>query len=547
MAERVTHSGKLLGDLSKPSSVDPLLTGKERLEQRYGNYTYGSDPQYAQRQAEQLQGQGDTAQRRLGAYGEGAADTAGAIRDRQTPGTDFSAADATMGRQGDLYGSIKAYADQGPGPSGAQALLKQGTNEAMQNQLAMAASGRGMGGSASALRQAQGANAATAMNASNSAAQLAAQESAAHRQQQLAAYGLGGDVLQAQAGQQSQNAQFLTQAELQAAQQRDSASLGYQQLGLEGIQAGYGTQLAYEGEARANLDAEAQANQAYETNVSNLAIGELDARNSREQRAADEEARTTGALIGAGTSLAGAALMFSDEDAKTGIEPVSGTAAAYGENDTLKKIAADREERKKEREEAERAQKANNIMSILSSVKDGYMSSDARSKEKIRELKTENKALSSALSAYGEPKVDFAFGTNEEEDAGRRVDFDFGANEPARAGSFVRPNVKAPPVADLDRAYERSQYDIAIGDPYDLRPAKPYTYEYKDPKAPGAKPGKQTGPMAQDLEHLPGVVQQTPQGKMVDTQRLTAVNASALGEQQKRLDRLEARLEAYGY
>jgi hypothetical protein len=51
--------------------------------------------------------------------------------------------------------------------------------------------------------------------------------------------------------------------------------------------------------------------------------------------------------------------------------------------------------------------------------------------------------------------------------------------------------------------------------------------------------------MAQDLEKGPlgdSLVMETPQGKMVDTQRLTMVNSSALAEQQKQLDALKRAL-----
>jgi hypothetical protein len=69
-----------------------------------------------------------------------------------------------------------------------------------------------------------------------------------------------------------------------------------------------------------------------------------------------------------------------------------------------------------------------------------------------------------------------------------------------------------------------------------------YSYEYKQPAAPGAAPGTQVGPMAQDLEKvLPGAVQDTAQGKMVDTGRLSLANASATSELARRLAALEGK------
>jgi hypothetical protein len=48
--------------------------------------------------------------------------------------------------------------------------------------------------------------------------------------------------------------------------------------------------------------------------------------------------------------------------------------------------------------------------------------------------------------------------------------------------------------------------------------------------------------MAQDLEQLPGVVQQGRDGtKMVDTSRLALANTAAVSDQQRRMDELERR------
>ncbi len=100
------------------------------------------------------------------------------------------------------------------------------------------------------------------------------------------------------------------------------------------------------------------------------------------------------------------------------------------------------------------------------------------------------------------------------------------------------------PRVDVDAldAAQRSQ-----GGPVnDLRPAVGYTYQYKDPTMPGAKPGRVAGPMAQDLEHTiaADAVQDTPQGKMVNTPRLTMHNTSAIGEQQTEIEKLKAQLDA---
>jgi hypothetical protein len=105
------------------------------------------------------------------------------------------------------------------------------------------------------------------------------------------------------------------------------------------------------------------------------------------------------------------------------------------------------------------------------------------------------------------------------------VSHEFGLNEP-------------PP--RIDYAFGPNPGD----EPVDLRGAPSYQYEYKDPQRHGE--GTYVGPMAQDLEHLPGVVEQAPDGtKTVNTPRLTLAQTGAISEQQRRLDRLE-RMAALG-
>lgn len=86
---------------------------------------------------------------------------------------------------------------------------------------------------------------------------------------------------------------------------------------------------------------------------------------------------------------------------------------------------------------------------------------------------------------------------------------------------------------------ERAKTDIRPA-PVDLRGAGSYSYQY----APGAgDSGSHVGPMAQELESLPGVVQTGPDGlERVDTGRLSLANAAATGDTQRRVDRLEQML-----
>lgn len=81
--------------------------------------------------------------------------------------------------------------------------------------------------------------------------------------------------------------------------------------------------------------------------------------------------------------------------------------------------------------------------------------------------------------------------------------------------------------------------EISRADPY---PA--YSYDYKDPNAPGAEPGQQFGPMAQDLEKTPAgksVVSTGKDGKKrIDAGRLTLMNASETSKLRGEVDRLKA-------
>jgi hypothetical protein len=88
----------------------------------------------------------------------------------------------------------------------------------------------------------------------------------------------------------------------------------------------------------------------------------------------------------------------------------------------------------------------------------------------------------------------------------------------------------------------RSKKDIARSE-VDLRPAQGYEYEYIDPARHGQ--GRYSGPMAQDLlksRGVDGAVVRQADGKLgVNTDRLSLSTASGLGQEQRRVDDLEAR------
>lgn len=70
------------------------------------------------------------------------------------------------------------------------------------------------------------------------------------------------------------------------------------------------------------------------------------------------------------------------------------------------------------------------------------------------------------------------------------------------------------------------------------------TYEYKDPSQPGAGDGQHTSPMAQDLEKTPmgaSMVQDTPDGKVVDYGKGFGALMAGMAALNKRFDALEGK------
>lgn len=94
---------------------------------------------------------------------------------------------------------------------------------------------------------------------------------------------------------------------------------------------------------------------------------------------------------------------------------------------------------------------------------------------------------------------------------------------------------------DPDAVLERSQGAGAYRD------VSSNTYDYNDPSAEGAAPGRNSGPMADELRGLPGVVESGPDGMdRVNTGRLSLNNASATGELAREIETLRREVDALG-
>lgn len=124
----------------------------------------------------------------------------------------------------------------------------------------------------------------------------------------------------------------------------------------------------------------------------------------------------------------------------------------------------------------------------------------------------------------------------------------FGREEPTpddvqQVGQILRKKYGADTAAEFEgytNALIQRKHDTRPA-PTDFRPAAPAAYEYKDPERHGH--GTFVSPMADDMEHLPGVVERGPDGmKTVNAPRLTLSLAGAMSEQQRQQDADRARL-----
>lgn len=71
-----------------------------------------------------------------------------------------------------------------------------------------------------------------------------------------------------------------------------------------------------------------------------------------------------------------------------------------------------------------------------------------------------------------------------------------------------------------------------------------YSYQYKDPTTAGAAPGTHVGPMAQELESIPGVVSTGADGlKRVNAPRLSLATASQTAKHRRELDELHQKVQ----
>lgn len=328
-------AGNTIGNAkdSFASAANPAAsrgTPRQGAGPNVNNYMLGGDPNWL---AAFSNNAGNVASQAQGMAGQGGmiAQTAAQEANRGSPFTAYGqGVYDTQGRsmtggaqQYQLADQLRTIAGAPQGPSAAQAQLQQGTNEALNSQLALARSGSGFGEAGNAMAAAQGNAAGIQASNANNAAQLRANEDAQFRARQLQALGMSGEQLAAGrgadlalGGQQIGQSQFDTQSALAGQQQNDALRLGLLGQGLDAQQAGI------EGQSQANqlalqaAIAQQQGLGNYEGNVTDIYgmdIGaHTDARQQNQARSNDWVTGITGFVEGLGG--------LSDRRAKKNIE-----------------------------------------------------------------------------------------------------------------------------------------------------------------------------------------------------------------------------------
>ncbi|HEY6924405.1 MAG TPA: hypothetical protein VI653_13120, partial [Steroidobacteraceae bacterium] len=441
-----------------------------------------------------------------------------AIQFQKSGGQGYLTGADTAGRQAQLQalggiqqqtGALNQFANRAQGPSAAQAQLQAGTDMAARQQYGMARSQPGGGGAA--LRNAAFNAAGISGNAANAAATLRAQEEQSYRAQQLQALGAaqqGAGMSAGVAGQLRGADQGFAQA--QAGQSNyDANSLNQFNQGQQQMQFNVGANnLGAAGQARSQNDAVTLAtyglSQGYDASRNAVAGSNTQQNNNYEAAKAQ----------GAGLGIQSYNAQNQQNNAETGMAlgALSSGLGAVGQMSGGNKPAVTSDVR------AKTDIKPVSVLEALSGGK--YSPAATRAMYEQQSAPDVRGAIEDAHAANARS-------------AGPDTSLSEFGGLPSRVGLG----------AAGDARQARMRQLAALGAP-DMRPAQGYDYAYRDPEADGA--GRYVGPMAQDLEHLPGVVEQAPDGqKAINAPRLTLANTAAVSELQRKMDRV-LQLQALG-
>lgn len=497
------------GSSSGLGSTTVTKPGKYRPEDEFE--VLGGNASYANNMATQAnQNAGLAAAEQNGIRGNAETSALSATRNQTAAQNRANPAAAQIARsgqtgtaQGGLADRLRAFAEAPEGPSAAQATLRSGTNQALSSQLALARSSGGFGENASSLNRAAGNAAGIQAGGANEAARLRADETARYKDRQLQGFRASGDVL----SDQRSGTMAEANSELMAQQQRDATALGYSaerradlglasdasQRGLQGSQEGQKIGLETEKSAlEGRLRGAQTESDIYQAEMENAA----EHRRQDRQRDKDWVEGATGVVSSLGGLLSDVRMkkdiVTLDDPGENG-DPSGDYFALADDNFSMKDRRDERRERY-ERNDKEEGGKSG-LMGAMGAMRG--MMSDERSKKRIRELESIKDEYESLFDG-----------------------------PPATRGVPKRD------VPNLDGPEGRPDYSN-VGT---------YEYSYKEPEKFGK--GRYVGPMAQELEHIPGVVKPTPQGEKVDAGRLTMANTSELAAQRRELDRMKAEFDA---
>lgn len=377
--------------------------------------------------------------------------------------------------------------------------------------------------------------------------QLAAQQAAAGAVQQGYGQQIGAQQAAAEAGLSgiTSGGQLMNQGLAGASQSALSGIQGGGALAQQGLQGASQSALAgagqagqlYSGAQQGSLATEAMqgqiegAYQGYEQGYQNQLLQAY----GIEAGLAVQQANMGNQLIAAGIGAAGgAAGMMSDRDKKKNIEPANkemfipaDTLTPTGAYDYNASIIPAIEQQPVIQGAADPYAQGVGISGPNQAVSTAGASSDASEAARARAVgmnqppgpnygKIASGALKGAAAAFGAQQGD-------------------PATNPVTGKSWGNPFQGRIGLSD-----EREKEAIeAIGE------TPGYSYDYKDPDAMGAAPGRQFGVMAQDLEKTPAgrsTVREQPDGtKMVDTSRLTMVNTAALNALERKVAEIDKR------
>lgn len=590
------YGGSETGAQDFNAGVADFNAGVQQTADYYGNSSVNTGQAYGS----ELTGMGrDT-------YGQGAgyaATGAGAIN---SANPDLYVDQGSLNRSMQGADSMRGAADRlmsmnFNGPSAAEAQLNAGAAKTTAQNLALASTGRGMGGGASARRQAMVQN-AQVMGATNAdLATLRANEEATRAGQRMQAAQAAGGLYGGAAGIDAGN--LATQASAGHAAVSDAYGLGTaeQQLALQAqqqgagmVQAGGQTQLGALGQG-AQVQQQGQQIQqqgqqlehavnttalqgttGFEGDMTDRRGQSINAQTTNQQNQQQNQAANVGMVSDLATSVGTAVL--SDKREKTDIEPAedfqldkpsdglvevaSSFLGGGGGGTTNAKLG-------KPMATAGRAfqQRAYSDVRAKTDIKrvpvDGRIFGDKPEGEP-----TQADRFAETLAEFKRNMGQEAERSKPEESASKRKLRSLMTGEPMQFHNIGTPDpvkANAPALRGIGAGKAASEAsrlagrEQATGTPYGgpsgggpspreaaatVRQTPAYSYRYKDPERHGE--GQRVGIMAQDLERTPtgeAAVMRSPEGtRMVDTGELSTINTAAIHNEQERTDGIEQKL-----